>query len=71
MKKIENCLLVRKKFVLKNEFLAVVVAQLVEGSLPTPEIRDSNPDISKVLSTNCTIEKTKIKKKRGMAHLFN
>ena len=43
---------------------AVVVAQLVERSLLTPEIRGSNPDIGKVLSTNCTIEKTKIKKKR-------
>ena len=49
---------------------AVVVAQLVERSLLTPEIRGSNPDIGKTLSTNCTIEKTKIKKKRsGMAHL--
>ena len=25
--------------------MAVVVAQLAERSLPTPEIRDSNPDI--------------------------
>ena len=48
----------------------MVVAQLVERSLPTPEIRGLNPDIGKILSTNCTIEKTKIKKKRlGMAHL--
>ena len=46
------------------------VAQLVDQSPPTPEIRGSNIDISKVLSTNCTFEKTKIKKKRlGMAHL--
>ena len=46
------------------------MAQLVERSLPTPEICGSNPDISKILSTNCTIEMTKIKKKRpGMAHL--
>ena len=50
--------------------MAVVVAQLVERSLPTPEIRGSNQDIGKFLSTSCTIEKTKIKKKRlGMAHL--
>ena len=49
---------------------ALVVAQLVEQSVPTPEIRSSNPDISKILSTNCTIEKMKMKKKRpGMAHL--
>ena len=49
---------------------AVEVALLVERSLLTPEIRGSNPDISKILSTNCTIEKTKLMKKRlGMAHL--
>ena len=48
----------------------MVVAQLVERLLPTSEIRGLNPDIGKILSTNCTIEKTKIKKKRpGMAHL--
>ena len=48
----------------------VVVAQLVEQSLPAPEIHGSIPDIGKFLSSNCTIEKTKIKKKRpGMAHL--
>ena len=29
----------------------MVVSQLVEGSVPTPEIRHSNPNISKVLST--------------------
>ena len=40
---------------------AVVVVQLVEQLLPTPEIRGSNPEIGKVLSTNCTLEKTKIK----------
>ena len=46
------------------------MAQLVEQSLLTPEIRGLNPDIGKILSTNCTIEKTKIKKKRsGMTHL--
>ena len=50
---------------------AVVVAQLVERLLTTPEIRGSNPDIGKILSTNCTVEETKIKKKRpGMAHLL-
>ena len=50
--------------------MAVVVAQLVERSFPTPEIHGSIPDIGKFLSSNCTIEKTKIKKKRpGMAHL--
>ena len=45
--------------------LAVVVTQLVERSLPTPEIQGLNPDIGKILSTNCTIEKTKIKKEPG------
>ena len=47
-------------------------AQLVEQSLPTPEIRGLNPNIGKTLSSNCTFkkEKTKRKKKRPwMAHL--
>ena len=49
---------------------AVVVAQLVERSLPTPENHGSNSDMGKIVSTNCTIKKTKIKKKKpGMAHL--
>ena len=56
-----------------GEGWAVVVDQLVEQSLPTPEIRGSNPVIGKILSTqlstNCIIEKTKIKKRMpGMAH---
>ena len=47
----------------------MAVAQLVERSLLTPEIRGLNPDISKIVSTNCTIEKTKINQKRpGMAY---
>ena len=33
---------------------AVVVAQLVERSLLTPEIRGLNPKIGKILSTICT-----------------
>ena len=41
-----------------SEERAVVVAQLVERSVPTPEILGSNPDIGKILSTNCTMEKT-------------
>ena len=44
------------------------MAQLVEWLLLTPEIRGSNPVISKIkstnLSTNCIIEKTKRKKKK-------
>ena len=46
---------------------AVVVAQLVERSLPTSKILGLNPDIGKILSTNCTIEKIKIRKKK-LAH---
>ena len=47
---------------------AVVVAQLVERSLPTPEFQGLNPVIGKIVSTN--IKRQKIKKKRpGMAHL--
>ena len=48
----------------------MVVAQLVQQSVPTPEICGSNPDIGKNLSSNCTLEKMRIKKKRpGMAYL--
>ena len=57
----------------KKEFVswAVVVAQLVERSLPTPEIHSLYPDICKFLSTNGKIEKTKIKKKwPGMDRFF-
>ena len=43
----------------------MVVAQLVERSLPTPEIRGSNPGTGEILSTNCALEKTKIKKEAG------
>ena len=50
------------------------MAQLVERSLPIPEVRSLNPVIGKNLfwtfTVNC-IETTKIKKKRpGMAHFF-
>ena len=56
----------------------MVVAQLIERSLPTSEVRGSNPVIVKLLyrtfnclpAVNC-IEKTKIEKKRpGMAHFL-
>ena len=47
---------------------AVVVAQLVKRSLSTTEICRSNPVIGQILSTNCILVKTKIKKKSpGMA----
>ena len=46
---------------------AVVVAQLVERSLPTPEIRGLKPDIGKIKSTR----KDKNEENRpGMAHLL-
>ena len=56
--------------------LAVFVAQLIEWSLPIPEIQSSNPVIGNfyILSSvfkNC-IENTKIKKKRpSIAHEKN
>ena len=43
----------------------VVVVQLVERSLPTPEVRGSNPVIGKFICTINCIEKTKIKKKEA------
>ena len=43
----------------------MIVAQLVEWLLLTPEIRSSNPDIGKLLSTNCTINGRKLKKEAG------
>ena len=52
--------------------MAVVVAQLVERSIPIPEVRSSNPVIGKNLFKYWTfvycqlcIEKTKIKKKEA------
>ena len=47
---------------------AVVVAQLVERSPPTPEIRGSNPVIGKLLSNICllsTVLKRQNKEKRS------
>ena len=57
---------------------AVVVAQLVERSLPTPEARGSNPFIGKIYIEHLftcllsTVLKTmnRNKKRPGMAHLF-
>ena len=54
------------------------VAQLVEQSLPIPEVRGSNPVIGKIylyiehlFTVNCVLKRRKIKKKRpGMAHFF-
>ena len=43
----------------------LVVVQLVERLLPMPEIRDLNPIIGKILSTNCIIEKDEIKEKEA------
>ena len=43
----------------------VAVPQLVEWSLPTPEVRSSNPVIGKIY-----IEKTKKRKKAGNGHFL-
>ena len=60
-----------EQVVTQGDTRALVVAQLEERSLPTPEISGSNLVNSKTLSTNCTIEKMKVKKKRPrMAHLL-
>ena len=42
---------------IKTLRLAVEVAQWVERSLPTPEIRSSNPSTGKILNTNCTLKR--------------
>ena len=52
----------------------MAVAQLLERSLPTPEVHSSIP-IGYInnyqISTNCNLEKTKIKKKRpAIPYLF-
>ena len=63
----------RKITLLQNQKLqirAVVVAQLVEQSLSTPEIYGLHPDISKLLSTNCIKEKAKIKKRHREWPIF-
>ena len=47
-----------QRFIFKVQHCwAVVVAQLVEGLLPPPEIRGSNPNIGKVLSTKCELNR--------------
>ena len=50
--------------------MAVVVAQLVERSLPTPEICSSNP-VSGKIDMYCCVKKTKIKKKRSEWPIFH
>ena len=47
----------QKKFTTQRGAVGVVL--LVEKLLPAPEIRSLNPDIGKILSTNCTIDKEK------------
>ena len=42
---------------------AVVVAQLAERSLPTPVIWGLNPNIGKILCTNCTFKKKRWKQR--------
>ena len=48
-----------------NDRWAVVVAQLAERSLPTPEIRRSNPVVGVVCQLYFNIEKTKINEKEA------
>ena len=49
----------------------MAVAQLVERSFPTTEIRSSNPYIGKVLSTSCTLNrKGKKEKEVGKGRLY-
>ena len=47
-----------------DTYWAVVVAQFVKRSLPTPEVRGSNQVIGEVLFIINCIEKTKIKKRK-------
>ena len=49
-------LIARKSARISLQKTVVVVAQLVELLLPTPEIRGSNPKIGKILSTKCTFK---------------
>ena len=42
-----------------------MVAQLVERSLPTSDIRGSNPNIGKILPTNCALKYNKNKEKEA------
>ena len=48
----------------KSEARAVVVAQLVERSLPAPEIGCSNPNFGKKLSVNCLLQKRQKQRKK-------
>ena len=53
----------------------MVVAQLLERSLPKPEVRGSNPVIGKIyiehlFTVNCIEKKKKIKKKEAGKGLF-
>ena len=57
-----------------KQFAKLVVAQLVERTLPTPEVGGSNPIVGKIyteqlLTINC-IEKMKMKKKRSRGGIF-
>ena len=52
------------------KYVTIVVALLVERSLPTPEVRSSNPVIGKLYITVNCFEKTKIKKLAGNGQLL-
>ena len=63
---------VKDSFIMRAQW-AVVVAQLVEWSIPIPEVRSSNPVIGKKLYWTFTvnfIEKAKIKQKVAGNGLF-
>ena len=49
----------------KNISRALVVAQWVERLLPIPEIRGSNPNIGKVISTNYHVKKENKEREAG------
>ena len=57
----------------ENKLVSVVVDKLGERSLPTPEVRDSNPVMGKIMYTellfvNWWKYKNKGKNSPGMAH---
>ena len=62
------CLKQRNSYLQIRRRTAVVVAQLVEWSLPTPEVRDSKPIIGKIYMFNIYSQlyrKDENKRKRG------
>ena len=63
----------KKKEIFYEIIFSLVVAQMIEQSLSTPDVRglSSIRDINDQYSTNCNLEKTKLMKKRPvMAHVY-